>query len=309
MSVYRLPQRDDLEAFLAQHGLPLPKQLEILGDGVSNTNLKLVTSRRPLVLTLFEWFPLEQMKPVLRWQFSLHQACFPCPAPVEDKQGRILTKMDGRPAALFEWIEDDGHSLPTPSSVGKLLGHLHRLGLELPLDRPNPRGAQWLAETALSLRDRLSPSDRDLLDEELEYLSRHRQMQLPSGSIHGDLFADNLRVVDGEIRGLIDFEFAGHEVLLFDVAVAINAFCSLEDGRLDRVAMRDLLEGYTTWRPLNHEENLAIPMMLRAAALRFWVSRLQEAQQPVEGEAVLRKPADEFRRILLQRRNRLSGMQ
>ena len=312
MSVYRLPEREELAAFLAARGFELPSEVRALGDGVSNTNLHLVTDRGPLVLTLYEHFPAEQIAPVLAWQQGLQAAGFPCPDLRTDGDSALLGELAGRPAALFEYIEDDGRSLPPPRAVGELLGRLHRIGssrkLDIDLQRANPRGGEWLFATAESLLPRLGAGDRDLLQQELDYLARHSRLQLPSGAIHGDVFPDNLRVVDGRIRGLIDFEFACREVLLFDVAVAINAFCSRRDGRLDRLAMRDLLAAYNALRPLGHDENLAIPMMLRATALRFWLSRLEESMQETD-EGVLRKPADEFRSILLHRREPLSGMQ
>ncbi len=312
MSVYRLPEREELADFLAVRGFDLPTEVRALGDGVSNTNLHLVTDRGPLVLTLYEQFPAEQLAAVLVWQQGLEAAGFPCPALRTDGDGALLGELAGRPAALFEYIEDDGRSLPSPRAVGELLGSLHRIGssreLDNDLQRANPRGGEWLFATAESLLPRLDAGDRDLLQHEMDFLARHSRLHLPSGPIHGDVFPDNLRVVDGQIRGLIDFEFACREVLLFDVAVAINAFCSRRDGRLNRLAMRDLLAAYNALRPLGHDENLAIPMMLRATALRFWLSRLEESMQET-GEGVLRKNPDQFRKILLHRRKPLSGMQ
>lgn len=308
MSTYRLPERDELQAFLRDRDLPLPDEVLLLGDGVSNTNLLLVTGRRRFVLTLYEQFGMDEMDAVLKLQHTLHEQGFPCPALVGDSAGHSLGQLANRPAALFRYIEDDGRSLPGPAAVGELLARLHRAGTEIPFQRANPRGPDWMLACAERIRSSLDGTERKLIDEELDYLARHRRLALPSGIVHGDVFPDNLRIVDGEIRALIDFEFACQEVFLFDVAVAINAFCSRRDGSLDRLAMRDLLAAYVNLRPISREENLAIPMMLRATALRFWLSRLEESLQPVE-EGVLRKPPEEFRRILLDRRRPLSGMQ
>ncbi len=308
MSTYRLPERDELEAFLKACDLPLPDEVLLLGDGVSNSNLMLVTGRGRFVLTLYEQFGAEDMEAVLQLQQALNGNGFPCPAIVADSTGRLLGRLADRPAALFCYIEDDGRSLPAPAAVGELLARLHLAGQEISFERANPRGPEWMLACAERVRSSLDAADRSLIDEELDYLARHRQLALPSGIVHGDVFPDNLRIVDGEIRALIDFEFACREVLLFDVAVAIHAFCSRPDGSLDRLAMRDLLAAYVALRPISREENLAIPLMLRATALRFWLSRLEESLQPAE-EGVLRKPPGEFRRILLDRRKPLSGMQ
>ncbi len=311
MSVYRIPQRDALERFLRDRGLPLPDRADALTDGVSHSNLRLTIDGQHFVLTLYEGLTPEAVQDFLGLQAALHAHGFPCPAIIPSSTGALYSDLGGGPAALFAFVEDDGLSLPTAASVGDLLARLHRCVDEqgISIDRDNPRGAAWMARTAEALRPRLAVEDRQLLDDELDFLARHRSLTLPSGIVHGDVFADNLRVVGGSIRALIDFEFAGREVLLFDVAVAINAFCSLEDGRLDRLAMRDLIAAYAERRPLTQQEHLALPMMLRATALRFWLSRLEEALTPAEGQQVLRKPAEAFRRILLARRAPLSGMQ
>jgi homoserine kinase type II len=309
MPVCRLPGREELAAFLATRAIPLPDQVSLLGERVGSTRLSLVTGRGRFVLTLYEGFPRDEAEAFTGLQQQLARQGFPCTAPIADRDGHRLGTLAGRPAALFAYIEDDGHSLASPAAVGELLARLHLLGAELDYRRPNPRGADWMLATAASIADRLPDADCRLIDEELEYLSRHSRLSLPAGVIHADLFPDNLRVVDGAIRALIGFEFSCHEVLLFDIAVAINACCSRDDGRLDRLAMRDLLAAYSVIRPLAHEENLAIPMMLRATALGFWLSRLQESLQPVEGESIPRKPPREFRRMLVERRKPLSGMQ
>ena len=155
----------------------------------------------------------------------------------------------------------------------------------------------------------LAAQDQKILQQELGFLSQYSQLSLPAGAIHADLFPDNVLVKDDVLTGIIDFDLSCHEIYLFDLCICINAWCSMPDGQLDRIRMRDMLTAYVSVRPLTQDENIAIPIMLRATALRFWLSRLNDKIFPAEGELTFNKDPDEFKNILLARRQRLSGMQ
>jgi homoserine kinase type II len=162
----------------------------------------------------------------------------------------------------------------------------------------NPRGAHWRTQVARTLRPCLSADERALLDAELAFQARQRYADLPGGVIHADLFRDNV-LWDGEhIGGVIDFYFAGHDALLFDIAVAVNDWCLGTNGELDAARTHALLAAYHAERPFTPAERSSWPAMLRAAALRFWLSRAEDFHLPKAGEMVQVKDPGDYRRIL-----------
>ena len=108
------------------------------------------------------------------------------------------------------------------------------------------------------------------------------------------------------VGGQIDFYFAGNDKWLFDLAVTVNDWCiDLPTGEIDPVRYAGLLKQYQTVRPLTPEELASWPMMLRAAALRFWVSRLWDFFLPREAEMLTPHDPTHFERILTQRRQNI----
>jgi homoserine kinase type II len=148
---------------------------------------------------------------------------------------------------------------------------------------------------------KLAENEANLLQAELNFQRQHRHDTLPQGVIHADLFRDNALFVDDHLTGIIDFYYACNDVLLYDVAVTVNDWCTQPDGKLDPARLDALLESYQTERQFSPAEHQAWPVMLRAAALRFWLSRLKDLHFPREGEITHIKDPTVFQRILEQR--------
>lgn len=296
MSVYTPVGRDELAAWL--HPFAVGDLIDLAGiaAGVENSNYFVTTTGGRWVLTLFERLEAAELDFYLHLMAHLAGRGYPCPRPQADDSGAVWRPLAGKPAALVSRLEGRCIETPTPDhcrAIGWVLARLHTLAADFPLALPNPRGEAWRRDTGRNLLPLLTPDEHDLLDDELAFQAAQDWSALPRGIVHADLFRDNvLWQADGSLSGVLDFYFAGEDYLLFDLAVAANDWC------FDSPGLQALLAGYAGERPLTAAETAAWPAMRRAAALRFWLSRLDDSHHPRPGEVVTVKDPAHFGRLL-----------
>jgi homoserine kinase type II len=305
LSVYTPVSDAELSAWLGNYSVGALAAIEPIKSGIENTNYFVTTSQGRYVLTLFERLPAAELPFYLDLMAHLARHGIPCPAPIADLQDRYLQHLNGKPAALVTRLP--GRSLDNPGErecgeLGALLARLHLAGRSFPGYLENPRGPKWWRFAAKEVSPFLDSRQKDLLEKELHFQSEQRFPDLARGPVHADLFRDNTLFEKGRISGVIDFYFAGVDCLLYDVAVCANDWCLAEKGAaLDAARARALLAGYQGVRPLTPLEQSAWPTMLRAAALRFWLSRLHDFHLPRPGMLVHAHDPEHFRRILEDR--------
>lgn len=267
-----------------------------IAAGMQNSNYFVETRAGKFVLTLFERIAPEELAVYLEMQAYLAARGIPCPLPLADAEGRLQRPLAGRPAALFTCLP--GRELAEPDAeqcqrLGTVLAELHQIGVDCPALPAHPCGREWRQRVGTRLLPCLEPAMRDFLAEELAYEAAQDWSELPRGLIHADLFRDNvLWLPDGRLGGVLDFYFAGEDVLLFDLAVVANDWCS------DETRLAALIAGYVRQRPLTVAEYALWPAMRRAAALRFWLLRLEARLLPRVGEVVTMKDPAHFHRML-----------
>lgn len=311
MSVYTAVERDELEAFLQNYSLGELLEYEGISAGIENTNYFVTTSDQSMVLTLFEHHSAGELSYFLELMAFLSEHAIPSAHPIADNQGSYLRVLNGKPAALVQRLKGRGIDHPSSeqcAAIGHALAQLHLAGQQFQGHRPNDRGPHWWRLTRDAIFDHLDAADQALLEEELVFQTAHRFDALPRGVIHADLFRDNALFDGNTLTGLIDFYYACNDVLLYDVAVTVNDWCSAPHGAVDLAKARALLGAYRQVRPISDEELQAWPVMLRAAALRFWLSRLRDLHFPREGELTHTKDPNVFKRILLQRKGDAEGL-
>ncbi|QEL56791.1 homoserine kinase [Chromobacterium paludis] len=307
MSVYTTVSRDSLQQWLQGYALGQLVDFQGIAAGITNTNYFVTTTQGRYVLTLFETLQLEELPYFLSLMSHLDKHGVACPAPIADNADRFASLLAGKPACLVSCLagRDVNHPNATQCrAVGKMLAQLHKAGATFPQKMRNPRGPRWWSRTAQLLYPQLPSDSAEALREEIQFQDSHRFDHLPSGVIHADLFRDNVLLDGNNISGFIDFYYACNDILLYDVAIAVNDWARREDGELDDELARAFLNGYQSERPLTEAERACWPVMLRGAALRFWVSRLQDLYQPVSGELTYTKDPEAFRRLLAAHRNR-----
>ncbi len=221
-----------------------------------------------------------------------------------DLSDQFLQRLNGKPAALVTRLP--GRSIEQPGAehcgeLGALLARMHLAGRSYSAYLENPRGPRWWRFAAREVGPCLDSRRKSLLEEELAFQASHRFPDLPRGAVHADLFRDNALFEDGRISGVIDFYFAGVDCLLYDIAVCANDWCLESHCNLDARRVGALLAAYHAVRPLAALEREAWPVMLRAAALRFWLSRLHDFHLPRPGMLVHAHDPEHFRHILESR--------
>lgn len=308
MSVYTAITHDELENFLSHYNVGELKDFRGISDGIENTNYFVDACRddkdKHFVLTLFEHHGFEEMQYYLNLMHHLADNDVPSANPVADKDGKYLRLLKDKPAALVERLAGDSIRETTIShceQIGTAMGKMHAAGLSFGSKQTNPRGPAWCVHTADTLQKKLPDEELKLLNEEINFQKSNRGAELPEGVIHADLFRDNVLWNGEHLSGFIDFYYACDDVLLYDLAVTVNDWCCLEDYSLNHEKVSALLSGYDKHRQLQEIEQQYWPALLRAGALRFWLSRLYDKHFPRPGELVHTKNPDEFKAILNDR--------
>ena len=305
MAVYTEVSDEDLRAFVAQYALGDVLSCKGIAEGVENSNFLLVTDSGPYILTLYEKRTRREDLPFfLGLMQHLSDRGIACPLPVQGKDGIALRELCGRPAVIVTFLSGMWPRRITPrhcAQLGEALARLHLAGADFPMARPNALSlAGWreLYETCAPRADEITPGLRATLDTELEALETRWPGDLPSGIIHADLFPDNVFFRDGTLTGLIDFYFACNDLLVYDVAICMNAWCFEADGAFNATKARLLLTSYQKVRPLSREELAALPWLCRGASVRFLLTRLYDWLNHPPGAFVKPKDPLEYLRKL-----------
>lgn len=309
MSVFTSVSFPQLQAWLKDYAIGELLELKGIASGITNTNYFVTTSQNKYVLTLFEHNSLDELPYFIDLMSHLAAHGIPCPKPIADKAGNSLHTLNGKPAVLISCLKGQDVTQPNVAqcaAVGRVLAQMHVASLSFDLqpnhhNSHNSRGADWRIKTAALVMPHLSPAEQTLLSDTLAFQATFDLSALPSGVIHADLFRDNVLFDGDEIGGLIDFYYACHDVLAYDLAIAVNDWCVEADGRFDQARLSAMLNAYHAVRPFSAAEQAAWPSLLRMAALRFWLSRLHDKIYPQAGELTHAKDPDHFQRILTLR--------
>lgn len=301
MSVFTTVTDDQLQIWLKSYALGDLLEFKGIASGITNTNYFVTTSQGRFVMTLFEKNTAEELPYFLELMAHLADHGIPCPHPVASLGDGYLGALNGKPAALVTCLR--GGSIETPNvsqcaEMGAVLARMHLAGQSFPQTMENPRGPHWWNTTAQAVMPFLNAERRALLENELTYQASFRGTDLPRGVIHADMFRDNVLFEGDRLSGLIDFYYACNDAWAYDLAITLNDWCVDADGRFDLPRMQALMAAYHGVRPLEAAERAAWPALLRAAALRFWLSRLYDQCYPQPGELTHAKDPEHFRRIL-----------
>ncbi|MDB6049106.1 MAG: thrB [Pseudomonas sp.] len=307
MSVFTPLARPELENFLAPYGLGRLRDFQGIAAGSENTNFFISLEQGEYVLTLVERGPIQDLPFFIELLDILHDASLPVPYALRTTDGSALRELAGKPALLQPRLP--GKHIKEPNAqhcvqIGELLGHLHLATRERVLERKTDRGLDWMLVEGANFLSHLDVTQRGLLQSALEEIERlkPRILGLPRANLHADLFRDNVLFEGTHLTGLIDFYNACSGPMLYDLAIALNDWCSGEDGQIDGPRARAMLGAYAGLRPFTASEAELWPTLLRVACVRFWLSRLIAAES-FAGQDVLIHDPMEFQQRLTQRQH------
>jgi homoserine kinase type II len=314
MAVYTEVTEKEAAVLLKQLKLGDLTHMKGCSGGIENTNYFVSTEldgqTNDYVLTLFERLSFEQLPFYLRLMKHLAGHGIPAPDPTANAKGELVLELKGKPASVVSKLTGRSELNPTTAhcaAVGATLAKMHLAGRDFELSQPNLRGLSWWNETVPVVLPHLNAEQTQLIRSELAYQNHVAQSSaytaLPRGPIHADLFRDNVMfdTVDGKphLTGFFDFYFAGVDAWLFDVAVTLNDWCiDLSTGAHDPERTQNFMAAYGTVRPLMAAERELLPAMLRAGALRFWLSRLWDYHLPREASMLQAHDPSHFERVL-----------
>ncbi|WP_269531301.1 homoserine kinase [Chitinimonas sp. BJYL2] len=305
MSVFTTVTHAELAQWLKHYSIGDLVEIKGIAAGITNTNYAVKTTQGRYVLTLFETLHAHELPYYVNLMAHLAHHGIACAAPIANLRDEYIDTLNGKPTVMVAWLEGEPVEAPNVAqcdALGAMLAQMHRAGDTYTGRMANPRGPQWWTAAARDLHAYLPADEQALLRDEVTEQARHRFAHLPSGVIHADLFRDNVLMHGDRIGGFIDFYYACNDILIYDLAITVNDWCRQEDGQIDAVRAAALCFAYRAVRPLNPDEIEAWPLMLRAAALRFWVSRLWDWHKPAEGELTFRKDPTVFKQVLLAHR-------
>lgn len=306
MSVFTSLSAEELTAFLQHYTIGDLVDFQGISEGIENTNYFVNTDKEKTVLTIFEQFAPEELPYFLSlMDFVATHTGFSA-RPYPDADGNLFRIVKNKPAAFVKRMSGKSTNNPDAKqcfAVGVALAKLHLATTKFSGFRANDRSVDWWKTTAKKCLPVLDTAQANLLSSEMAAQIALRELapSLPTAVIHADLFRDNVLFDGQEISGIIDFYYACNDWMLYDIAVTLNDWCSFEDGSLDMEKTQAILRAYQRVRPIKQDEMRYLPMLLRAGALRFWMSRLKDHHFPREGEMTHTKDPDVFLRILTQR--------
>ncbi|MCK4864369.1 MAG: homoserine kinase [Gammaproteobacteria bacterium] len=305
MSVYTSISDKEFSEILSLYNLGDFIRSQGIQAGIENTNYFITTTKGEYVFTLFEKINQNELKLYISLLQELSNAGIACPQPQEDTNKQTINKIKNKPFTLVTRLQGETISsanVQQCKTIAIELAKIHNTSLSVSDSSNNAlqnrRGSKWRENTAKKLIHNLSSHDANLLSSELEFYQSFDDNDLPKGIIHADLFKDNALFENDQLIGIIDFYDACYDSYLYDIAITVNAWCSNEDGKLIEKLTNAFLQSYQTIRKLTAAEVNAWPTMLRMAAMRFWLSRLEDSLIQREGDLTHCKDPKEYQHIL-----------
>jgi len=309
MAVYTSINSNDLSEWFKKFNLKGFVDFKGISSGVTNSNYLIIMLDSNYILTIFEHNNIEELPFYVDLMTYLGKKNFLCPRPIENNIGQALDLLKDKPALMVSFLEGKeiaDRSFMSCYSVGQYLAKLHLTTNNFHQSNKNTRDLGWMSAMHLKLKEYLSIEDQEIIELEINYHKELNKVELPEGIIHGDLFRDNVLFLNDKVSGFIDFYYACNEKFIYDIAIAMNDWCIDEDRKINKMMYLEFIKGYESERKLTDNEQQYLNIALRLAALRFWLSRLEDFHNMKDGEITSIKDPNHFKDILVDRQRMIN---
>ena len=300
MAVYTDISQNDLDQFLSLYNIEDVNSFEGIRNGVSNSNYLLFGKKNKYILTIFEEMTNDRDLPYFfQLMNHLNSKNIMCPRIIKDKSNNFSNILKGKQAAISSFLEGKSIEHIKPShcaELGTMVAKFHNASNELEIYRENDLGVKKL-ETIIDsiekISEKLNPSVMDIIHSEHEYL-KNITFDIPSGIIHADLFPDNIFFNKNKLSGIIDFYFACNDFYAYEIATCLNAWCFEQNNEFNISKAKALLSNYNLHKKFSSEELECLPLLARASALRYLLTRLMDFHTRQDSELIIKKDPDEY---------------
>jgi len=301
MAIYTEISFSQVQLILKDYNIGHLKKLIGIKKGIENTNYLLVTSKNKFILTIYEKRVNSKELPFfMHLMKKLNAKQINCPKPILNKKRKFLFTVEKKLASITSFVhgkEKKNHSLNESKIIGNNIAKLHLATKNIKLYRKNNLSLQsWFSLNNLIKKSKSKKINRlcKWIDTILQDLKKQWPSNLPSGIIHADLFHDNIFFLKKKFSGFIDLYFSCNDAYVYDLAICINAICFDSKFKFKVNKAKALIKGYQQIRKLTKKEILALPYLLRGAAIRFYLTRLYDQLNQQKGAIVKVKNPNEF---------------
>ena len=302
MAVYTQISIDELNVFLSKYNIDNINEFSGIKGGTSNSNYLLTADNKKFILTIFEERTNQENLPFyfdLMNHLNAHD--IKCPEVIKDKQGNFSNSIKQKHAVITSFLTGSSLEKIKPihcSNLGLTIAKMHNASEKLNIKRENELGFDKLGiiiEKLKTYKKHIDDEKLKFLEDEFLFLSREISKDLPSGIIHADLFPDNIFFEENNLTGIIDFYFSCNDFYAYEIAICLNAWC-FEDSNneFNPTKAKYLLGSYNQERKFSNEEVEALPLLARASALRYLLTRLLDFYSHEDSDLILKKDPNEY---------------
>ena len=302
MAVYTNISLIELNEFLDLYSIGKADDLVGIKSGIENTNYLVKINNQKYILTIFEKRTHQDDLPFFfNLMNHLNDSGIKCPQAIKTKDDEYYKLLKGKPASLTSFVDGKILNRIEPnhcSELGKSMALLHNASSVLNMSRNNQMGFENFGVLIKKLEKNIAESDDvpiELIKNEYHFLNQNISFNLPSGIIHADLFPDNVFFANNSLSGIIDFYFSCNDYYAYEIAICINAWCFEEKSNEFNISKaKKLLSSYNGVRELTISEIDSLPLLCRAAALRFLLTRLIDFYQDTSSSLLVKKDPTEY---------------
>ncbi len=302
MAVYTQISIDELNLFLSKYNIDKINEFSGIKGGTSNSNYLLTADKKKFILTIFEERTNQENLPFyfdLMNHLNAHD--IKCPEVIKDKQGNFSNSIKQKHAVITSFLTGSSLEKIKPihcSNLGLTIAKMHNASEKLNIKRENELGFDKLGiiiEKLKTYKKHIDDEKLKFIEDEFLFLSREISKDLPSGIIHADLFPDNIFFEENNLTGIIDFYFSCNDFYAYEIAICLNAWC-FEDSNneFNPTKAKYLLGSYNQERKFSNEEVEALPLLARASALRYLLTRLLDFYSHEDSDLILKKDPNEY---------------